>query len=290
MSKATLSFEFFPPQSAAGSLRLWEAVQRLAPFGPEFVSVTFGAGGTTRDRTRAAIATLRERARLPVAGHLTCVGTTRSETLAVAEQYRGLGVRRIVALRGDPPKGTGQFVPHENGFSGSVALIAALKSLGGMHVTVGAYPERHPEAESSVADIEHLKRKVDAGADSAITQFFFDNEVFYRFRDACVAAGIQIPILPGILPIENFTKLKSFAARCGAHIPDWMHAAFEKAQTPEDALLLATAIASEQCSDLVENDVSHLHFYTLNVPDLTADVCQALGYRPDPFGVATGTA
>jgi methylenetetrahydrofolate reductase (NADPH) len=290
MTKASLSFEFFPPQSPAASLRLWTAVQRLAPYAPDFVSVTYGAGGTTRDRTKAAIATIRDRARLAVAGHLTCVGASRSETLSVVEDYRSLGVNRIVALRGDPPKGADRFEPHPDGFAGSVALIEALKARGDMHITVGAYPERHPEAQCATADIKHLKRKQDAGADSAITQFFFDNDTFYRFRDACVSAGITIPVLPGILPVENFGKLKGFAARCGAQIPDWMHAAYENVKSEDDAMLLSTAIATEQCADLVEQGAAHLHLYTLNLPDLTCSICQALGYRPDPFGMATATA
>ncbi|MEL6584372.1 MAG: methylenetetrahydrofolate reductase [NAD(P)H] [Pseudomonadota bacterium] len=290
MSSPSLSFEFFPPQSPAASLRLWTAVQRLAPFAPSFVSVTYGAGGTTRDRTKTAIATIRERARLSVAGHLTCVGATRDETLSVVDDYRKLGVTHVVALRGDPPKGADRFEAHPEGFSGSVELVSALKARGDMKIVVGAYPERHPEATSADADVEHLKRKMDAGADAAITQFFFDNEDFYRFRDRAVAAGVTIPIWPGILPVENFTKLQGFAKRCGANIPDWMHAAFANAQTDEDATLLATAIASEQCTDLLEHGVDHLHLYTLNLPDLTAAVCQSVGFEPVPISGATASA
>jgi methylenetetrahydrofolate reductase (NADPH) len=282
----SLSFEFFPPHTPEASLRLWRSVERLAPLAPRFVSVTYGAGGTTRDRTNAAIQTIVGRARLNVAGHLTCVGASREETLEVARGYARLGVRRIVALRGDPPKGATRFVPHPEGFACAAELVAALREVGDFEVAVAAYPEVHPEAASPAADIENLKRKLDAGANAALTQFFFDTEDFLRFRDACAKAGIAAPIHPGVLPVENFGKMLNFAARCRARVPDWMHAAYARADTPEAAHLLSVSIASEQCDTLIGEGVEHLHVYTLNNPDLTFDVAQALGYHAAPLALA----
>ncbi|MCB1373078.1 MAG: methylenetetrahydrofolate reductase [NAD(P)H], partial [Rhodobacteraceae bacterium] len=256
----SLSFEFFPPHSPEASLRLWRSVERLAPLGPRFVSVTFGAGGTTRDRTNAAIQTIVERARLSVAGHLTCVGASRAETLAVARGYARMGVRRIVALRGDPPKGAARFEPHPEGFASGADLVAGLRQLGGFEISVAAYPEKHPDAVDLATDIDNLKRKIDAGASNAITQFFFENEDFLRFRDACAQAGITAPIIPGILPVENFGRMTNFAARCHAKVPEWMHKAFARADSPETAHLLAVAIASDQCDALRAEGVEHLHF------------------------------
>lgn len=284
----SLSFEFFPPHSPEAGARLWRSVERLAPLGPEFVSVTFGAGGTTRDRTAAAIKTIVSRARLNVAGHLTCVGATRAETLDVARDYRRLGVRRIVALRGDAPKGQGAFAPHPGGFRDGADLVAGLRAAGDFEISVAAYPEKHPDASDLRADIDNLRRKLDAGAASAITQFFFETEDFLRFRDACAAQGITAPIIPGILPVENFAKMLNFAARCQARVPDWMHRAFARAETEADATLLSVAIASEQCDDLIGEGVGHLHFYTLNNPDLTFDVCRVLGYVAAPLEAAVG--
>jgi methylenetetrahydrofolate reductase (NADPH) len=286
----SLSFEFFPPQSPEASLRLWRSVERLAPLAPRFVSVTFGAGGTTRDRTNAAIRTIGDRARLTVAGHLTCVGASRAETLAVARGYARLGVRRIVALRGDPPRGAARFEPHPEGFSSGAELVAGLRGAGGFEISVAAYPEKHPEAASLAEDIDNLKRKIDAGASNAITQFFFENGEFLRFRDACAKAGITAPIVPGILPVENFSRMTNFAARCHAKVPDWMHKAFKRADTPETTHLLSVAIATDQCDALRAEGVEHLHFYTLNNPDLTYDVCRALGYTAAPLAMAEGGA
>ena len=286
----SLSFEFFPPHTPEGSLRLWRSVERLAPLAPKFVSVTYGAGGTTRDRTRAAIQTILERARLNVAGHLTCVGASREETLAVARGYARLGVRRIVALRGDPPKGQGGFEPHPEGFRSSVELIESLRGAGDFEIAVGAYPEKHPEARDLAADVEHLKRKVDAGASMAITQFFFDNEAFLRFRDACAAAGIAAPVVPGILPVENFAKMTNFAARCQARVPEWMHSAYGKAADEAAAYLLSVAIATEQVDGLIREGIEHLHVYTLNNPDLSFDICRELGYHAAPLATAEGGA
>ena len=279
LSKQTtsLSFEFFPPHDTDATLRLWRSVERLAPLGPKYVSVTYGAGGTTRDRTVSAIKTIKDRARLNVAGHLTVVGASREETLEVARGYGRLGVKRIVALRGDAPKGADRFEPHPDGFTNAAELVAALRDIGDFDIAVAAYPEKHPDAVDMAADIENLKRKIDAGANTAITQFFFENESFLRFRDACVAAGITTPITPGILPIENFAKTVNFAGRCHASIPVWMHDAFRNAG--EDADVLATAICAEQCDDLIAEGVDNLHFYTLNNPDLTYNICRALGFN-----------
>ncbi|RVT85501.1 methylenetetrahydrofolate reductase [NAD(P)H] [Rhodobacteraceae bacterium CCMM004] len=277
-----LSFEFFPPQSLEASFRLWETVQTLAPLKPDFVSVTYGAGGTTRDLTHEAVTTIGKATGLNVAAHLTCVNATRDETLAIARSYAEAGVREIVALRGDPPKGQGQFQAHPDGFADSCELISALKGLGAFHIRVGAYPDPHPEAANGDADIDWLKRKVDAGADSAITQFFFESETFLRFRDRAAGAGISIAILPGILPIENWTGVRKFAARCGARVPAWLDDAFAVAQRDGREELLATVLATELCSELLDGGVEHLHFYTLNKPQLTRDVAHALGIVPEP--------
>jgi methylenetetrahydrofolate reductase (NADPH) len=281
-----ISFEFFPPKTPASSLALWRAVERLAPLGPDFVSVTYGAGGTTRDRTLAAILAIRDRARLDVAGHLTCVGAPCEEVLGVARAYAKLGCRRIVALRGDPPSDAGAFRPHPGGYASSVELVGALAALGRFQIWVGAYPERHPEAADTRADVEHLKRKIGAGAAGAITQFFFENETFYRFRDACAAAGIAAPIAPGILPVENFARMRNFAERCRASVPEWMARAYGNARSEAEHDLLSVAIATEQCDDLIANGVEHLHLYTMNKPDLPYQVCRALGVEPVPMQIA----
>lgn len=281
-----LSFEFFPPSSTSASLRLWRAVERLAPLNPKFVSVTYGAGGTTRERTYSAIMTIRDRARLNIAGHLTCVDATRDDVLDVAQKYRSMGVNHIVALRGDPPKGEDAFQQVEGGYGSAVELVRGLSEMGGFDVSVAAYPEKHPEASSLACDIDNLKRKLDAGASRAITQFFFDNADFLRFRDEAAKAGITAPIVPGVLPIENFSKMVSFAGRCHARVPDWMHDAFANARSLEDAELLATSICADQCDDLCREGVEHLHFYTLNNPDLTYDVCRAIGVSPSGISLA----
>jgi len=218
---------------------------------------------------------------LTVAAHLTCVEATREETLEIARSYAEAGVREIVALRGDPPKGAGGFTPHPDGFADSCELISALKEAGDFTIRVGAYPDPHPEAGGPGADVDWLKRKIDAGADEAITQFFFEAENFFRFRDACEKAGIDAPILPGILPIENWKNARRFAARCGAYIPAWLDEAFAAAERDGREEILATALATELCNELLEGDVEHLHFYTLNKPHLTRDVCHALGVTPE---------
>ena len=280
MTVPAISFEFFPPQNLEASFRLWDTVQVLAPMAPRFVSVTYGAGGTTRDLTRDAVAPIHKHSGLNVAAHLTCVNATREETLAIADQFAEAGVKEIVALRGDPPKGTGAFQQHPDGFASSVELIEALSETGKFNIRVGAYPEKHPEASSGAADVEYLKRKFDAGADEALTQFFFEADTFFRFRDACEKAGIDKPIIPGILPIENWKGARNFARRCGTDVPAWMDEAFEKAARDGREDLLATAICTELCSDLLDEGVDALHFYTLNRPELTRDVCHALGVTP----------
>jgi methylenetetrahydrofolate reductase (NADPH) len=280
MSVPQVSFEFFPPQSLEASFRLWDTMQTLAPLQPRFISVTYGAGGTTRDLTREAVATLHKSSGLNVAAHLTCVNATRAETLAIADGFAEAGVREIVALRGDPPKGESAFRPHPEGFASSVELIEALAARERFRIRVGAYPDTHPEAADARADIDWLKAKLDAGADEALTQFFFEADTFLRFRDACAKAGIDKPITPGILPIENWKGAANFARRCGTAIPDWMNDAFEKAERDDRSDLLATAICTELCSTLMEEGVDALHFYTLNRPELTRDVCHALGITP----------
>ena len=273
----SVSFEFFPPKSLEGSFRLWDCVHALAPFAPSFVSVTYGAGGTTRQLTHEAVGTIRKTSGLTVAAHLTCVDASREETLAIAEGYAAQGVRQIVALRGDPPKGSDGFRAHPEGFSSSVELIEALAATGRFEIRVGCYPETHPEAADAGADVEFLKRKVDAGATSAISQFFFRPETFFRFRDACVRAGIDVPIIPGVLPVESWSGVKRLAGRCGAAIPATTATAFENAERDGATELLAVAMATSLCDRLIEGGAEHLHFYTLNKPQLSRDVCLALG-------------
>lgn len=277
MSSIDVSFEFFPPRDIQSSFRLWDTVQALAPLGPRFVSVTYGAGGTTRHLTREAVVALRKSLDLNVAAHLTCVDASREETLGIANGFAEAGVTDIVALRGDPPKGSDRFKPRPDGFASSVELIGALADFGKFNIRVGAYPDTHPEAADGAADIAWLKAKLDAGASEALTQFFFEADTFLRFRDACARAGIDAPITPGILPIENWKGALKFAHRCGTPVPGWLVDAFEKAERDGREDLLATAVCAELCSDLIDEGVDKLHFYTLNRPDLTRDVCHALG-------------
>ncbi len=276
-----ISFEFFPPRNIEATFRLWDTVQVLAPLAPRFVSVTYGAGGTTRDLTREVVATLQKNSGLRTAAHLTCVDATREETLEVARGFAEAGVKDLVALRGDPPKGHGSFTPHPKGFSSSVELIEALSKECDFNIRVGAYPDVHPEAANAQADIEWLKRKLDAGASEALTQFFFEVDTFLRFRDACAKAGIDDAIIPGILPIENWKGTRNFAKHCGTPVPAWVEEAFERAERDGRQDLLATAMCTELCSDLIDEGVNSLHFYTLNRPELTRDVCHALGVQPD---------
>ena len=271
-----VSFEFFPPKTLDQSFRLWETARALAPLGPDFVSVTYGAGGTTRQLTHEAVTALATHYGLNVAAHLTCVEATRAETMQIVDDYAAAGVREIVALRGDAPQGAAAWTPHPEGFASSVELIEAIAARGGFTIRCGAYPEPHPDSPDSAADVAFLKRKVDAGATSAITQFFFDPDTFFRFRDACAAAGIAAPVIPGILPIQSWAGAKRFAARCGTSVPAWAEDAFARAGKPGEAAL-ARDIAVDLCTRLIEGGVDRLHFYTLNRPELTAEVCAALG-------------
>ena len=280
MTTTQISFEFFPPQSLEASFRLWDTVRELAPLDPNFVSVTYGAGGTTRELTHEAVKTIHKHYGLDVAAHLTCVDATRAQTLAIADSYAKVGVRDIVALRGDPPKGSGRFQANEDGFGSSVELIEALANSGDFNIRVGAYPDAHPESLDMDQNIAWLKHKVDAGANSAITQFFFEADRFFQFRDKCEKAGIDVPIIPGVLPIENWTAVRKFASQCGTYIPSWLEGAFSKAQRDGREDLLATAICAELCSDLIDEGVQDLHFYTLNKPELTRDVARAIGITP----------
>ena len=280
MARPDISFEFFPPSDMDGSFRLWDAVQGLEGFDPKFVSVTYGAGGSTRKLTQEALTALHKRRDLRVAGHLTCVDASRAETLDIAQGFAQAGVKDIVALRGDAPKGQDKFTPHADGFTSSVELITALAEQNRFNIHVGAYPETHPEAASPKADIAFLKRKIDAGATTAITQFFFEADTYFRFRDDCADAGINVPIIPGILPVENWAGVQKFAARCGTQIPQVVGQAFENATRDGTQKLLATALAAELCDELVEGGAPQLHFYTLNRATLVRDTCLALGYSP----------
>lgn len=275
-----ISFEFFPPKNLDGAFRLADTVASLAPYQPDFVSVTYGAGGTTRTLTHEAVEAIGRNFKLNVAAHLTCVDATKAETLEIADAYAEVGVKEIVALRGDPPKSAANFEPHPQGFASSVELIEALAATGKFTLRVGAYPETHPEAATADADIAWLKAKLDAGASSAITQFFFEAESFLRFRDKCAAAGITAPIIPGILPIENWTNMSRFARRCGTHVPAELAQAFETAIRDDRHDLLATAICTELCTELMDEGVEALHFYTLNRPAMTRDVLHAIGIVP----------
>jgi methylenetetrahydrofolate reductase (NADPH) len=276
-----ISFEFFPPKSLQASFDLWESLNVLAPLNPEFVSVTYGAGGTTRQLTKEMTEAIGKSYGLDVAAHLTCVNASKAETLAIAKSYVDAGVNQIVALRGDAPKGSTGFCPHPQGFADAVDLVAGLAATNIKTIHVGAYPEPHPEASNANADIDWLKRKIDAGATSAITQFFFDSEIFLRFRDRCAKAGIHVPIIPGILPIENWDNVKRFAKRCGASIPASLDAEFVMAKRNGVEDILSVVVATDICSDLMDDGIDQFHFYTLNRPYLTRDICLALGIVPD---------
>ena len=280
MTLPAVSFEFFPPRNLDQSFRLWDTARALAPLAPDFVSVTYGAGGTTRQLTHEAVTALASHYGLNVAAHLTCVDATREETLQIVADYAAAGVREIVALRGDAPQGQDRFTPHADGFASSVELIEAIAARGDMTFRCGAYPEPHPDSPDTAADVAWLKRKVDAGATSAITQFFFDADTFFRFRDACVAAGIDAPILPGILPIQSWAGARRFAERCATSVPQWAEEAFAAAGKAGEAQL-ALDVCVGLCEQLVEGGVEKLHFYTLNKPELVLKVCAALGVHPN---------
>lgn len=276
-----VSFEFFPPQNLEASFRLFECVQALAPMGPEFVSVTYGAGGANRHLTQEAVAAIRRSSGLTVAAHLTCVGASRAETLEIADAYAAQGVRDIVALRGDAPRGTERFSAHPEGFASSVEMVEALARTGKFNIRVGAYPEGHPDAADLLANATWLKAKLDAGATSAVTQFFFDPEAFFRFRDTCARIGITAPIIPGILPVQNWEAVRRLAARCGAKIPARLDEGFATAARDGRQELLALAQCTALCDRLIAGGVEDLHFYTLNRAGLTREVLRALGRAPE---------
>jgi methylenetetrahydrofolate reductase (NADPH) len=281
-NRVDVSFEFFPPTSDALAEKHWQALMRLAPLDPKFVSVTYGAGGSTRERTHALVSRIRQETTLEPAAHLTCVGAEQGAIDEIAERYWQSGIRHIVALRGDPPEGFDTFKPHPGGFAGSVELIEFLKKKHDFEISVGCYPEIHPDAKSSLADIDYLKRKMDAGATRAITQFFFDPEVYLRFVERARAHGITIPIVPGILPVTSYSKIRQFSASCGTQVPAWLTHLFEDLdEDPATRNLVAAMVASEQCLQLQRAGVTDFHFYTLNRADLVYSVCHTLGLRPE---------
>lgn len=283
-SSLRVSFEFFPPKSAELEDELWSSIERFAPLHPDFVSVTYGAGGTTRERTHDTVARIARETHLKPAAHLTCVGAPKADVDAVIRGFRDAGVRHIVALRGDPAGGIGQrYEPHPEGYRTTADLVAGIKAQGDFDVFVSAYPEKHPESADFNADIDVLKAKVDAGASRAITQFFFDNDLYYRYLERVRAAGISIPIVPGILPVQNFRQTANFAQKTGASVPAWLARRFEGLE--DDAAtrrLVSASVAAEQVLDLVDHGVEDFHFYTMNRADVTFAICHLLGLRPTP--------
>jgi methylenetetrahydrofolate reductase (NADPH) len=282
MAAVRVSFEFFPPKTEEMERSLWEAVERVAPLMPLFVSVTYGAGGSTRERTHSTVRRILTETALTPAAHLTCVAATRAEIDAVIRAYRDAGVRHIVALRGDPTGGAGdKYAPHPGGYATSADLVAAIKCIGDLEVSVSAYPEKHPDSPTVEADIDMLKRKIDAGATRAITQFFFENDLYFRYLDRVRARGIDIPVVPGILPVQNFRQTVNFAARCGASVPRWLAERFDGLDDDvATRKLIAAAVAAEQVLGLVERGVTDFHFYTMNRADLVYAICHLLGLRP----------
>jgi methylenetetrahydrofolate reductase (NADPH) len=276
-----VTFEFFPPADATMAQTLWKSIERLAPLAPAFVSVTYGADGSTRERTHDVVSRIQRETSLIGAPHLTCIGAPREEILEIARGYWDEGIRHLVALRGDPPGGEAGYQPHPGGFAYAAELVAGLRRIAPFDISVAAYPEVHPEARSAEVDLDNLKRKIDAGASRAITQFFFDTGVFLRFRDRCAAAGIEAPIVPGILPITRFPQVLRFAARCGTGVPQWLHERFAGLESDEETRrLLAASVAIEQVQALERHGVREFHFYTLNRAELTYAICHALGLRP----------
>lgn len=274
-----VSFEFFPPKTLKMEAVLWDSLHVLAPLAPKFVSVTYGAGGTTRARTHDVVTHIQKRTGLNTAAHLTCIAASRGEIDDIARQYWDAGIRHIVALRGDLQRDA-KYVPVDEGYAYASDLVAGLKKIAPFEISVAGYPETHPEAISPVADIENLKRKVDAGADRIISQFFMEPEAFLAYRDKTAAAGITVPVIPGILPVTNFNKTVEFGQICGTNIPDWMKAVFEGLDDqPQTRLLVAATLAAEQCRVLYENGVRDFHFYTLNRADLALAICHMLGMR-----------
>lgn len=281
LPKPKVSFEFFPPKTAVMAATLWRSIETLAPFAPRFVSVTYGAGGSTRERTHATVQRIAQETPLTPAAHLTCVGASREEILEIAAAYHASGVRHIVALRGDPVDGVA-FAPHPRGFRNAAELVAGLARTGDFEISVAAHPEVHPDAASEASDIDNLKRKLDAGASRAITQYFFDVQTFLRFRDRAAAAGIDAPLVPGILPVTNFEQVVNFSGKCGATVPVWMEKLFGDLDAdPETRQLVAASVATELCLALRAEGVDEFHFYTLNRSQLTIAICRMLGLLPD---------
>jgi methylenetetrahydrofolate reductase (NADPH) len=277
----SVSFEFFPPGNATMESTLWNSVQRLAPLGPAFVSVTYGADGSTRSRTHNIVTRIQRETALTGAPHLTCVGAPRAEVLEIARAYWEQGIRHIVALRGDPPQGVARYEAHPEGYAYAADLVAGLRSVAPFEISVAAYPETHPEAPSAAADLANLRRKLDAGASRAITQFFYDTDAFLRFRDRCREAGIAASIVPGIMPITRLPQVVRMAARCGTSVPSWLKERFAGLdEDPETRRLIAASVAIEQVERLAREGVREFHFYTLNRAELTFAICHALGVRP----------
>ncbi|VAV91990.1 5,10-methylenetetrahydrofolate reductase [hydrothermal vent metagenome] len=277
-----VSFEFFPPKSEKMEQALWSSIAKLAPLNPAMVSVTYGAGGSTRARTHATISRILTETDLVPAAHLTCVGASRGEIDDIAREYQDMGVRHIVALRGDMPTIGQPYAPHPEGYVNGADLVNGLKKIGDFHLSVAAYPESHPDSVDQKADIDNLKRKIDAGADQAITQYFFDVDMYFRFMDRVLAAGITVPVIPGIMPVTNFAQARNFSARCGTSIPSWLESLFEGLDnSPEIRRHVAATVAAEQCMRLYQGGVKDFHFYTLNRSELTATICHFLGVRPE---------
>ncbi len=278
-SPPTVSFEFFPPKTPEMEQKLWQSITQLAPLSPSFVSVTYGAGGSTRERTHSTVRRIVQETSLKPAAHLTCVDASRAEVDEVARAYWEAGVRHIVALRGDPSTG-GEYIPHPEGYTYSSQLVAGLKKIADFEISVAAFPEKHPNSASFDADIDYLKQKIDAGATRAITQYFFDVEHYFRFIERVRASGVTIPIVPGILPVGNVAQVKKFSAMCGASVPAWLEQLFDGLDAdPATRNLVAVTVAAEQCRRLVEFGCDHLHFYTLNRADLSAAICRLLGVK-----------
>lgn len=286
-----VSFEFFPPKNDEMEGRLWETITRLEPLSPQYVSVTYGAGGSTRERTARTIGRILTGSGLKPAAHMTCVDATREDVDAVVRDFASLGVTRFVALRGDPAAGVGEaYRPHPQGYSNGAELVGAIRRIGDFEVSVSAYPEKHPESADFATDIDMLKRKVDNGATRAITQFFFDNDLYERYVERVRRAGIYIPIVPGVLPIHNFAQVANFSARCGTHVPAWLAERFAGLEKdPQTHALVAAAIAAEQVLDLVERGIEEFHFYTMNRADLAFAMCHLIGIRPQ-VGAAAAAA
>ncbi len=284
ISDANISFEFFPPKTPKMEETLWASIKKLEPLGPSFVSVTYGAGGSTRERTHNTVKRILDETTLKPAAHLTCVGATREEVDDVIRDYHAAGVRSIVALRGDPPEGANRYEPHAGGYANATELVAGIRKIADFDISVAAYPEIHPDSPNLAADLDNLKRKIDAGANRAITQFFFETDQYFRFLDHCRSFGIDVPIVPGILPVSNFKTLKSFAGSTGASVPEWLGNLFDGLDDrPETRALVAATVAGEMCRKLYAGGVKDFHFYTLNRADLTFAVCHMLGHRaPKP--------